>query len=99
MDMEFKDKIMFYCFGEVKCKQGFTTGIWYYLYNALSLIVSMCISGLMLASQNTGTAIRDGFPGGEFTILLLNFFEDFNEEIIGREQKEEVLWWNVGKHI
>ena len=52
----------------------------------------MCISGLMLASQNTGTAIRDGFPGGEFTILLLNFFEDFNEEIIGREQKEEVLW-------
>ena len=46
----------------------------------------------MLASHNTGTAIRDGFPGGEFTILLLNFFEDFNEEIIGREQKEEVLW-------
>ena len=32
MGIEFKDKIMLYCFGEVKCKQGFTTGIWYYLY-------------------------------------------------------------------
>ena len=30
--------------------------------------------------------------------LLFNFFEDSNEEIMGREQKEEVLWWNVGKH-
>ena len=27
MDMEFKDKSMLHCFGEVKCKQGFTTGI------------------------------------------------------------------------
>ena len=32
MGIEFKDKIMLYCFLEVKCKQGFTTGIWYYLY-------------------------------------------------------------------
>ena len=29
MGMEFKDKIMLYCFWEVKYKQGFTTGIWY----------------------------------------------------------------------
>ena len=27
--MEFQDKIMLYCFREVKCKQDFTTGIWY----------------------------------------------------------------------
>ena len=27
MGMEFKDKIMLYCFREVKYKQGFTTGI------------------------------------------------------------------------
>ena len=27
MSMEFKDKSMLYCFREVKCKQGFTTGI------------------------------------------------------------------------
>ena len=26
MGMEFKDKIMLYCFREVKWKQGFTTG-------------------------------------------------------------------------
>ena len=34
----------------------------------------------------------DRFPGGELTNLLFNFFEDSNEEIMGREQKEEVLW-------
>ena len=27
MGMEFKDKMMLYCFREVKGKQGFTTGI------------------------------------------------------------------------
>ena len=32
MGVEFKDKIMLYCFGKMKFKQGFTTGIWYYLY-------------------------------------------------------------------
>ena len=26
MGMEFKDKIMLCCFGEVKCEQGLTTG-------------------------------------------------------------------------
>ena len=35
MGIEFKDKIMLYCFREVKYKQGFTIEIWYYLYNAL----------------------------------------------------------------
>ena len=98
MGMEFKEKIMLYCFGEVKCKQNFTTEIWYYLYNALGSIVSMCISGLMLASQNSSRTIRDRFLGANFTKILLNYFDDSNEEIMGREQKEEVLWWNVGKH-
>ena len=46
--MEFKDKIMLYCFREVKCKQVFTTGTQYYLYNGLGVIVNMCISGLMV---------------------------------------------------
>ena len=27
MGMEFKDKIMLYCSGEVRCKQGFIKGI------------------------------------------------------------------------
>ena len=90
--MEFKDKIMLYCFGEVKCKQNFTTEIRYYLYNALGSIFSMCISYLMLASQTSGRTIRDRFPGGKFTKILFNCFHDSNEEIMGREQKEEVLW-------
>ena len=43
-------------------------------------------------SQNLGTTIRDRFPGGEVTNLPFNFFEVSNEEMMGREQKEEVLW-------
>ena len=32
------------------------------------------------------------FPGGEVMNLLFKFFEGSNEEILGRQQKEEVLW-------
>ena len=41
--MEFKDKIMLYCFRELKCKQGFTTGTSYYLYSALGLTVNILL--------------------------------------------------------
>ena len=34
----------------------------------------------------------DHFSGGEVTNLLFNLFEGSNEEIMSREQKEEVLW-------
>ena len=51
----------------------------------------MCISGLIV-SQNSGAAIRDRFPGAEGTNELFNSFESSNEEIMGKEQKEEVLW-------
>ena len=57
--MKFKEKIMLYCFAEVKCKQGFTTWISYYLYNALGLTVSICISDLMVSE----TEFRYGNPG------------------------------------
>ena len=36
--------------------------------------------------------MRDRFPGGKITNLLSNFFEDSNKEIMGRKEKEEVLW-------
>ena len=36
--------------------------------------------------------VWDLFPGGEVMNLLFNFFEVSNEEILGRQQKEEVLW-------
>ena len=61
MGKEFKDKIMLHSFDEVKCKQGFTTGIWRYLYNALGLTLSMCISGLMVSESE----IKYGDPGRE----------------------------------
>ena len=30
--------------------------------------------------------------------MLFNLFQNSNEEIMDRKQKEEVLWLNVGKH-
>ena len=40
----------------------------------------------------------DRFLRSEITNVLFNFFENSNEEIMGREQKEEILRSNVGKH-
>ena len=44
-----------------------------------------------MASQSSGATIQDRFPGRESTNKLFNFFEGSNEEIMGKEQKEEVL--------
>ena len=97
--MEFKDKIMLYCFGEVKCNQGFTKGIWYDLYKALGVTISMWISGLMVSELDFRDGYLGSFPGKQnYKFTFQFFFEDSNEETIGREQKEEVLWWNVGKY-
>ena len=52
-----------------------------------------------MARQTSGTVIRDCFPGEEVTDLLLNFFEGSHEEIMGREQKEEVLWVMLCKAV
>ena len=77
MDMEFKDKSMLHCFGEVKCKQGFTTGIWYYLYNALGLTVSMCISGLMVSASEFRYGDAGWFPGRQEYEFTFQFFWGF----------------------
>ena len=45
---------------------------------------------LWSASKNSGMAIWYRFPGDEITNLLFIFFEDSNEELMGREQKEEI---------
>ena len=45
-----------------------------------------------LASQFSGATIRDRLTGGEVMNLLFKFFEGSNEEIMGRGQKEDVLW-------
>ena len=37
-------------------------------------------------------AVRDCFPEWEVMNLLSNFFEGSNEKIMGRQQKEEVVW-------
>ena len=36
--------------------------------------------------------MQDRLPRGEVLNLLFDFVEGSNEEIIGREQKEKVLW-------
>ena len=95
--MEFKDKIMLNCFREVKCKQGFTTGIWYQLYcfrfNCQN--VHQWPNGQQV---RVDVAVQDRFPGGEVMNLLFKFFEGSNEELMGRQQKEEVygkIWGNA----
>ena len=36
---------------------------------------------------------EDRYPGGEaMDLFTFKFFEDSNEEIMGSQQKEEVLW-------
>ena len=67
--MELKGKITLYCFEEVKCKQGFITGICY-LYNALGLSICLCISGLMVSESELSYSDPGAFPerrGYEFT--------------------------------
>ena len=61
MGMKSKDKIMLQCFREVKCEQGFTTGIQYKGYNVLGELEWVYISGLMdnklknqIVSRRTG---------------------------------------------
>ena len=50
--MEFKDKIMLlYYFREVKCKQGFITGL-DIIYNGLGVTNSTCISDLIVSELN-----------------------------------------------
>ena len=49
--MESKDKIMLNCIREVKYKQGFTEGTWYYVYNSLGVTLSTCSSGIMVSTS------------------------------------------------
>ena len=82
---------MLNCCRELKCKQGFTTGIWYQLYyfrfNCQDL--HQWPNGQQV---RVGVAVRNCFPGGEVMNLLFKFFEGSDEEILGKQQKEEVLW-------
>ena len=61
--MEFKDKILLYCFREVKCKKGFTTGTWYYLYICLGVTINKCIRGLMVSESEFMYDDLGSFPG------------------------------------
>ena len=78
--MEFMDKIMLYCFREVKCKLGFTTGfhILLLLSSSLLLLLSIiifinclgvmnytCISGLMVSELICRYGVSGSFPGRE----------------------------------
>ena len=82
---------MLYRFREVKYKQGFTAGTWYYLYNGLGVTDKIYISGLMVRELEFRSSKPGSLPGGGGYDFTFQFFEDSNEEIMGYEQKEEVL--------
>ena len=46
----------------------------------------------MVSDLALSTTIQDCFLGENGTNYVFNFFENSNEEIMGKEQKEEVLW-------
>ena len=72
--MKFKNKIMLYCFREEKCEEGFTTGIRYYLYNALDSLDSMCSNDLMVGASEFMYSNPRSFPGRagyEFTFQFI----------------------------
>ena len=60
MGMEFKDKIILYCFKKVNCQQGSTTGIW---YNVLKWSHKMYISGLMVNKSEIKCGSPESFFG------------------------------------
>ena len=61
--MEFNDKIVLYCSREAKCKQGFTAGIWYYLYDILDYQSYTDIGDLMVSTFDLRWGDRGSFPG------------------------------------
>ena len=63
-----------------------------YLYNGLDAKVNRCISGLMVKDSALSSNDSGLFPGRERYELRFQFFKSSNEEIMGKEQKEEVLW-------
>ena len=73
MGMKFKDKIMLYCYGKVKCKHGFTTGTSCYLYNLSGLLNSMCISGLVDSEWQFCYDDLGLFPGRQEYEFILQF--------------------------
>ena len=58
----------------------------------------MYIGGLMVSETDFRCGNPGSFPRREGYEFTLNFYEDSNEKRMGRKQKEEVLWSNVGKH-
>ena len=61
--MEFQDKILLYCFREVKCKKSFTAGTSYYLYISLVVTINMCIRGLIVSKSEFMYDDLGSFPG------------------------------------
>ena len=52
----------------------------------------MYISGLMESKSEYRCSSLESFLGGKVMNMLFSFFESSDEEILGRQQKEEVLW-------
>ena len=51
----------------------------------------MCLNGLLISKSEFRRDVGNRFTRGEAMNLLFSFFEDSDEEIMGRGQKEKVL--------
>ena len=100
--MEFKDKIMLYCFGGVKCQQGFTKGISYDLYKALGVTISMWISGLMVSELDFRDGYLGSFPGKQnykFTFQFFFLMILMKNQLVGNRRKRFYgeMWENTNR--
>ena len=50
-----------------------------------------------IASHALSGAVWNGFPVEEVMTFLSNYFKGSFDEKMGRQQKEDILWWNVEK--
>ena len=107
MGIKFKEKIMLYCFREVKCEQGFTPWIWYYQYDVLCLTIWTYIIVLMdsksgISCSSSGSFPWDRrlwiFPSGGYEFSLQFFIRVLTKkQWVGNKRKRFYgkMWWNV----
>ena len=71
MSMKFKNKILFQGCSEGYCDYSSATGILCWVYDVLGELYLTRLSGPMSSKADPCSAIRDRFPGGETSVMIL----------------------------
>ena len=75
----------------MKCQQGYTAGIWYYLYKVLGYHTYDSVAW-WVANQSTISEVRDHFPKEQEKNLLFNtYVKNFPLKTNGGETESVIL--------